>query len=935
MSSRSSGSDPRTAARTPPAGADGGARPAAWHLMEVQDVCAALGTSPAQGLDPEEAQARLARDGANEIDEREGRRLPALLWDQIGSPLILLLVVAAAVSAALGDIKDAIAIAVILVLNAGLGIAQEYRAEQALALLKRMAVPHVTVRRGGRVLDTSARELVPGDIVLLEAGGRIPADGRVIESASLRIEESALTGESEPVDKDPVRLAQDASTIADRRNMAYMGTAVVYGRGAIVITGTGMRTELGRVAGLIRAVKPQATPLQRRLDDLGRRLALLALVLVAVLFGVGLARGENITLVFLTAVSLAVAAVPEGLPAVVTIALALGARRMLRRQALIRRLTAVETLGAVTVICSDKTGTLTENRMTATIAELPGRRRDLTSDDAEADDRGLALLLVGGALCNDARPADETGGGTVLGDPTEVALVRAAARLGFHKAALERALPRVDEIPFDSTRKRMTTVHRTASGPASPAGDLLAGSPWVAFTKGAVESVLGRSASIRIDGRDEPMSDVWRARIQEAHDRLAADGIRVLAVAFRLLAADPPPDTLERDLTFAGMIGLIDPPRVAVRAAIGICRGAGIRPVMITGDHPLTAAAVARAIGLPSDGAVVTGAELMRVPEAELPALVARTGVYARVQPEQKLDIVRALQAQGHVVAMTGDGVNDAPALKRADIGVAMGITGTDVAKDAADMVLQDDDFSTIVAAVEEGRVIFDNIRKFVRFILASNFAEILVMLAGPALGMPLPLLPAQILWINLLTDGLPALALSVEPAEPDTMRRPPYPPGAGIFDTAMWRHIIWVGLLLGAVSVLPGYWRWAHRQASWQTIVFTTLTLGQLAQALAVRSSRQSLVEAGLFSNRPLVASVAAMALLQLSVIYVPAFRSVLGTVPLSAGDLGLCVGLSVVILLAVEADKMVARFRHKRREEVEMEEGRRKKERGTRNEE
>ncbi|MDE3154886.1 MAG: cation-translocating P-type ATPase [Acidobacteriota bacterium] len=884
-----------------------------WHVQEAAAVCRTLEVDPARGLDADDVQAGLAQHGPNELAGREGRRLIALLWDQVGNALILLLVIAAGVSAALGDVEDAIAIAAILVLNAALGFSQEYRAEQALSLLKRLAVPRVVVRRAHRVVEASARELVPGDIVLLAAGDRVPADGRLLSSANLRIEESALTGESQPVDKDPARMLDADATIGDRRNMAYMGTTVVYGRGEMVVTGTGMRTELGRVAGLMGAVGRQATPLQRRLDRLGWRLAVLALALVGVLFVIGLARGESLTLVFVTAVSLAVAAVPEGLPAVVTIGLALGARRMLKRRVLIRKLTAVETLGGVTVICSDKTGTLTENRMTAVVAEPPDGRRDLTAGARPAVDGAVALLLVGGALCSDAHLPEE-GDSHAIGDPTETALVEAASRFGLDKRALTRALPRADEVPFDSDRKRMTTLHRVEDDAArvtGPAANVVAGVPWVSFTKGAVEALLDRCTSVRADDRTEPMTGGWRHRIQNAHDGLAADGVRVLAVAYRTFVEEPPVRTLEHDLTFAGMVGLMDPPRPAVRDAVETCRRAGIRPVMITGDHPLTAEAVARAIGLPADGGVVTGSELAEASEEDLAGLVERVGIYARVQPEQKLNIVQALQARGHVVAMTGDGVNDAPALKRADIGVAMGITGTDVAKDAADMVLQDDDFSSIVAAVEEGRVIFDNIRKFVRFILASNFGEILVMIAGPLAGMPLPLLPIQILWINLLTDGPPALALSVEPAEPDTMRRPPYPTGEGIFDRATWAHIVFIGLLIGGLSILPGYSRWAADDPTWQTIVFTALTFGQLAQALAIRSSRESLLAIGLRSNPMLLAAVAGMAGMQLMVIYVPVFQTFLGTVPLSAAGLGLCVGIGLAVLLAVELEKAVRRWR------------------------
>jgi Ca2+-transporting ATPase len=722
--------------------------------------------------------------------------------------------------------------------------------------------------------------------------------------------------------------------------MVYMGTAATYGRGRAVVTATGMATELGRIATLIQGVVPERTPLQRRLDALGRWLAGIALGLVAIIFVLGVLRGEDLRLMFLTAVSIGVAAVPEGLPAVVTIALALGAQRMLRRRALIRRLPAVETLGSVTTICSDKTGTLTENRMTVTVLDVAGHQARLAGSDSTAvpadsgssteagvagltagsesgPESALPLLLVGGALCNDAflEPADDAlDRMRAIGDPTEGALVFAAARLGLDKRRLESAFPRVAELPFDSERKRMTTVHRVASGdPEAPdagrIGALLAGAgvdAYVAFTKGAVGGLLEISGSVWNEGRVEPIDKTWTARITAANDRLAAEGTRVLGVAFRPLGT---PSPVEEGLTFIGLVGMIDPLRPEVKDAVATCKAAGIRPVMITGDHPLTARAIAADLGIDAGGRYLDGPALSRLSDAELEAAVEEVPVYARVSPEHKLAIVGALQSRGHIVAMTGDGVNDAPALKKADIGVAMGVAGTDVAKEAADMVLLDDNFATIVAAVEEGRVIYDNIRKFIRYVLTGNSGELWVMLLAPLLGMPLPLLPLQILWVNLVTDGLPAVALGVEPAERQTMRRSPYSPHASIFGRGLGVHALWVGLLLALLALGGGYLSWRSGSQTWQTMVFTTLTLGQMAHVLAIRSEHDSLFRIGLLSNRPLLGAVGLTVLLQLALLYVPFLQGVFETVPLSAADLAVSLALSGVVFWVVEVEKWVRR--------------------------
>src|SRR5215212_9697125 len=906
---------------------------AASYQQPAETVLAKLGSNLRRGLSAEEARGRLEQYGPNELEERSGRGPWAILWEQFTSAMIVILIVAAVASALLGDYEDSIAIAVIVVLNAALGFGQEYRAERAMDALKRLSAPIVKVRRNGHVREVSARELVPGDVVLLEAGNLVPADGRLLEGTNLRVQESALTGESVPVEKGPVALEEDPP-LGERTNMVYSSTIVTKGRGLYVITETGMATELGKIAAMIQTAGREQTPLQRRLDQVGKVLALAALVIVGVVFALGLLRGENLQLMFLTAVSLAVAAVPEGLPAVATIALALGAQRMLRRRALIRKLPAVEMLGSVTVICSDKTGTLTENRMTATVLDVAdrtvqlgegGRAASKPGPDGgllpvEGDDPALALLLGGAALCNDALldEGDEKDALRVLGDPTEGALVEAAAREGLKKPELEAALPRVEEVPFDSGRKRMTTVHEVLSDWGSGSPDTLSSvlreglknAPYVAFTKGAVDSLLEISNEVWSDGQTEPLDGDWRERISAANQRLAENGIRVLGVGFRSLRSlDGGADELERDLTFLGMVGMIDPARPEARDAVETCKRAGIRPVMITGDHPLTARHIATELGIAEGGRILTGREIDRLSVEELEDLVSETPVFARVSPENKLDVVEALQDKGHIVAMTGDGVNDAPALRKADIGVAMGITGTDVSKEASDMVLTDDNFATIVATVEQGRVIYDNIRKFIKYLLTSNSAEILVMLVGPFLGLGLPLLPLQILWINLVTDGPPALALSAEPAERGIMRRPPRPPGESVFSRGLGRHVLWVGVLMALVSLGVGVWYQQTKPEIWQTMVFTTLTLSQMSHVMAIRSGNESLFRVGLRSNKLLLGAVILTFILQVLAIYVPFFQGFLETEALPLADFAIAVALSTVIFWAVEVEKWLVR--------------------------
>jgi Ca2+-transporting ATPase len=895
--------------------------------------------SRASGLAAAEVAARLAEHGPNEIAAAQTRRAWHIFGAQLRSALVLLLIVAAAVSLLLADYLDAVAILAIVGLNAALGFGQEYRAERAVDALRRLAVPPVRVRRDGRVHEAPARDLVPGDIVLLEAGNIVPADGRLLLGATLRVSEAALTGESEPVDKDAEQTLDDGVPLADRHNMVYSGTSVAYGRGELAVTATGMGTELGAVAHLIGNVREPSTPLQRRLDRLARQLSAIALGLVAVIFFLGILRGEDARLMFLTGVSIAVAAVPEGLPAVVTVSLALGAQRMLARNALIRRLSAVETLGSVTVICTDKTGTLTANQMALTVLDVAGGRVDLTErfpewpkphlapGDAEAlleDVPALAMLLAGAALCNDARlQPGETGSGShrVAGDPTERALVVAAAQLGLDKRLLEARYPRVAEVPFDAQRRQMTTVHDVAladdrAGGVDPSGWTLPGIPdarHVAFVKGAADGLVERCSGVWVGGVTEPLTDPWRRRIEAAAEGLAREGMRVLGVAFCPLV-DPPTggqdERLGSDLVFIGLAGLIDPARPEAKEAVARCRAAGIRPVMVTGDHPLTAWSIARDLSIAAGGELRTGADLAGRSVDELVADVDRVAVFARVSPEQKLRIVEALQTRGQVVAMTGDGVNDAPALKKAEIGVVMGQVGTDVAREAADMVLLDDNFATIVAAVEEGRVIRDNVRKFVLYLMTSNSAEIWVMLAAPLVGMPLPLLPLQILWINLMTDGPPALALGFEPGEPGVMARPPDPPGTRILSPAAVRHVIAIGLWMAVLSLGVGYAYWFMGQSTWRTMIFTTLTFAQLGNVLALRSGIVTPFRPQMLPRRPLLGAVAGTFALQLAAIYLTPLSKLLHTEPLPAQDLMLTLALAALVFGAVELS--VRRGRH-----------------------
>jgi Ca2+-transporting ATPase len=827
--------------------------------QDVATLCSQLDVDPTCGLPRDDAEHRLNISGKNRLTESGAVSPWLILWQQFTSTMALILSAAAAVSLVLGSVRDALTIFAIVCLFALLGFYQEYRAERAMRALKQLAVPSVRVRRDGVLIELLACELVPGDIVLLEPGNLVPADCRVFETYGLSVQESILTGEAEAVIKLVERLPEGNLPIGDRVNMVWMGTTVTAGRGAALVTATGMSTELGRIAGLLQSVGSEWTPLQKRLDRLGKILAAVAVAIAALVFGLGIWRGEPLREMLMTAVSLAVAAIPEGLPAVVTITLAIGAQRMLSRRALIRKLPAVETLGSVTVICTDKTGTLTQNRMTVT-----GIISEEQIQGASATEN-YDLLRMSAVLCNDATLTLNNGQHDVLGDATEGALLLDAFGHGYHRPELETLFPRVAEIPFDSNLKRMVTIHDVSMSalqhPLSQSLSLMAGDRLIC-AKGASDAIM-----LLCD-----LESALQAKISERVDELSSQGQRVLAVACRVMRGQDHLilDECQQGFSILGLVAMMDPPRTEALQSVQQCLKAGIRPVMITGDHPLTALTIARQVGIISPGGVLTGPELDALAAEQLVDRVVDISIYSRVSPEHKLMIVQALQQRGDVVAMTGDGVNDAPALKKASIGIAMGITGTDVAKEASDMVLLDDNFATIVSAVEEGRTIYDNIRKFIEFSVAGNLGKILVVLLLPFLGLPNPLTPLQLLWLNLLTDGLLGLGMGVEPPEPGVMSRPPISPDSQIFDRRMIRHTLLTGGVIGVSTILITLHFWAtHPVGTWQTVLFTSLAFAQIGQAMALRSFEHSFFRIGYFCNPLLLCMVLAVIVLQGAVVF------------------------------------------------------------------
>ncbi len=927
------------------------------YRLPVEETARRLQTSLEYGLSAEQARALLETFGPNELPEEAPTPLWRRFLNQFKSFLVIILLLAAAISLVIAvfhpegggeEYVDAAAIFAIVLLNAVLGVVQESRAESALRALRKMAAPSARVLRDGHVQTIPARELVPGDLVLLEAGNYVPADLRLVESVNLRIEEAALTGESVPAEKRAAEVFQSEIPVGDRLNSAFMGTVVSYGRGKGIVTATGRHTQLGLIAEMLRSYEAEPTPLQIKLDQLGRWLGVAALAICGAIFALGLVQNwppqtETLLVLFMTAVSLAIAAVPEGLPAVVTICLALGTQRMLRRHALIRNLPAVETLGSATVICSDKTGTLTQNEMTVVKVWAgglsygvegrgyqPWGRLLLHGEEVRPEEHPtLYGVLLGGLLCNDARLEKIEGTSEeryrMAGDPTEGALVVLAAKAGLWQEETERRFPRVGEVPFDSARKRMTTLHAWANSPGKPS-PFLADSPYLAFVKGAPDLLLEHSRYLLDDGHVRPLGDRDRQEILAAMDGMAGDALRVLAVACRPLPelpANPRAEEVEQDLVFLGLVGMIDPPRPEVRDAIRTAREAGIKTIMITGDHKRTAMAIASDLHMFTPGLQgLTGEELDRMNEEEFRPLAAVVDVYSRVSPQHKVRIVDALKAQGHIVAMTGDGVNDAPAVKRADIGVAMGITGTDVAKEAADMVLTDDNYASIVAAVEEGRVIFSNIRKFVYYLLSCNVGEILIVFLATVLGLPaLPFLPIHLLMLNLVTDGLPALALGMEPPEPDVMKRPPRPPKEPIINREMWWGIAVQSVLIAAATLaafLIGL-RWhegrADQVAAAQTLALSTLITAELLRAFTARSERVSLWRLGFLSNRNMLWAVGSSFLILLAIIYIPFLDPVFHTTFLTLPEWGLLLPLAFLPALGAEVTKALLRWRGGRR--------------------
>ena len=850
-----------------------------WHLIPISEIAQLLNSTPS-GIDHDTASQLLVQHGKNEIEDKKKKTILQMLFHQFFDFMILILIVAAIISGILGDLTDTIIIIAIIIINAIVGLIQEYRAEKAMEALKKMIANNARVLRQGKMMDIPVYNIVPGDVVALEVGNSIPADVRFFETHQLGVDESSLTGESNNVYKHSDILPETEYSIGDLTNMGFKGTFITTGRALAYVVATGMNTELGRIAKMIQS-EEVTTPLQKRLTAFGKRLSVVILIICAIVFLIGWLRGESALTMLITAISLAVAAIPEALPAMITIALAFGAKRLVKSNALIRKLPAVETLGSITHICTDKTGTLTLNKMTVEeVYETSEKHHYLNYSDESA-------LLQAMALSNDV---SKDKNGNWLGSSTEIALVKFASSKNLEKNYLEEKYPRIAELPFDSTRKVMTTLHQLDDG-------------ILVITKGAVDVLLNKLAN---------QSQTKISEIEKKANEMAEKGFRVLGYAIRILPYLPEElntDEIESDLTLIGFAGMIDPPRDEAKQAVSECKKAGIIPIMITGDHKLTAKAIAEKLGIitTKEDLVLTGTELAKLSPKEFTQIVDQVRVYARVNPEQKLRIITALQAKNHFVAMTGDGVNDAPALKNADIGIAMGINGTEVSKEAAHMILLDDNFATIVVAIKHGRKIFDNILKFIKYIMTGNSGEIWAILLAPLLGLPIPLLAIHILWINLVTDGLPGLTLASEPAEADIMQRPPRNPKKNIFAGGMAIHILWVGFLMGVVTL--GIQAWAiHNQGThWQTMAFTVLCFSQLGHVLAIRSDWKSFFKIGLFTNIPMLVAVSITVALQLLIIYLPFCNEIFKTSPLTYFELAITLAASSIVFWAVEIEKWI----------------------------
>jgi len=871
-----------------------------WHTKTRETVLQELGVDAGQGLSDAEAAARLARYGPNRLKGKKKKTLLAMFLEQMKDMLIYVLLGAAVITIAVGEYMDAAIILAVIILNGIIGVLQEHKAEKAIEALQQMTTPRTLVRRGGKVMEIPSEELVPGDIVLLDAGRYIPADLRLIESANLQIEESALTGESVPSDKRADAVHEDADTpVGDRSNMAFMSTMVTYGRGEGVVVATGMETEVGKIAKILDEDADSMTPLQKRLEQLGKTLGLVAIGICVLIFAIGLLQGRGLFDMFLTAISLAVAAIPEGLPAIVAIVLALGVTRMSKINAIVKKLPAVETLGSVTVICSDKTGTLTQNKMTVT--------RHFTLSEGEEPPLDMIRTFM---LCSDA--TYENGQGT--GDPTEIALLAFGGRHGLSKRSLDAECPRVGEFPFDSGRKLMSTLNKTKDG-------------YRVNTKGALDRLMQVCGTAVVNGEVVPLTDELKQRCMEAAEAMAADALRVLGAAYKDADRILPQNEMESGLTLLGFVGMIDPPREEVKDSIAEAKAAGITPVMITGDHQSTAVAIAKELGIASSAEEsMTGAEIDKLTDEAFAEKIRNIRVFARVSPEHKVKIVKGFKAHGHIVSMTGDGVNDAPSLKSADIGVAMGITGTDVAKGASDMILTDDNFTTIVHAVREGRTIYANIKKAVTFLLTCNFGEIVAILFSILFFWPLPLLATQILWINLVTDTLPAIALGVDPAEKDVMRRKPRDPKEGFFaGGAAWRAVLG-GLLIGTLTIIAfgiglaehGYGLWSddipeEAMVYARTMAFVVIASSQLFYALAKRSHDKSVFQIGVFSNKLLIGAILAGLALQFAAVSIPPLARAFRVQFLSPADWLLVIGLSLMPLAVNEVIKLFTRMMRK----------------------